>query len=509
MEIPARQMTLATLIERNARIYGGQTALVCGSTRMAFSELHKKAALLAGVLDRTGVVKGARVALLMRNCHRFIEVLFALSKLGAVLVPLNWRLSTDELLYIVRDSDSGLLIYGDGFEQQVEVLRGELGGKVSFVDAAGLECGAASSPGRNVPLAQVWSEDIAVQMYTAAFGGRPRGAQITHGGYLAEAGSLALALSLSEADSMLVTVPLFHTFGLELVLSTLARGGKCILIDSFDAREVSQTIEREAVSVLICAGPQLAEIMEGMESTPAVMRSLRVLMGSGAPKQMQEAVRSRAPNACFMDAVYGQTEAGAMVTGCDTEESEVVGDRCVGRPLIYQDVRVFGDDDAELPPGEPGEIVVRGPRVMTGYYKLPADNHESLRGGWLHTGDLGMMDEHGYLHYMGRKKELIKSGMENVYPVEVEMVLAKHPAVKEVAVIGIPDVKWDEAVTAVVVLHEGGNASSEELIQFCKERIASYKKPKYVHFLDSLPRDGAGQVARQDLKDRFSKASGG
>lgn len=209
-----------------------------------------------------------------------------------------------------------------------------------------------------------------------------------------------------------------------------------------------------------------------------------------------------------MDAVYGQTECGAMVTGCDTEEAGAVGPRCVGRPLAFQNVRILGENDAEMAPGEPGEIVVRGPRVMAGYYKLPDVNRDSFRGGWIHTNDLGLLDERGYLHYMGRKRELIKSGMENVYPVEVETVLAAHPAVGEVAVIGVPDEKWDEAVTAIVALKTEGAATAEELIQFCKERIASYKKPKYVHFVDGLPRDGAGQVARQELKARYSKIPG-
>lgn len=203
--------------------------------------------------------------------------------------------------------------------------------------------------------------------------------------------------------------------------------------------------------------------------------------------------------------ILEQTECGAMVTGCDTEEAEAIGARCVGRPLMCQDVRVFGEDDAEVPAGQVGEIVVRGPRVMAGYYKVPNANQDSLRGGWRRISNLGLLDERGYLHYVGRKRELIKSGMENVYPAEVEMVLAAHPAVKEVAVIGVPDEQWVEAVTAIVALKKDKAAMAEELMQFCKERIASYKKPKYVRFVDELPRDGTGQIARQEIRARYGK----
>jgi acyl-CoA synthetase (AMP-forming)/AMP-acid ligase II len=509
MTILARQTTLATILERNARLHANSVALVCRSTSVSYSALNSKADQLAKALRRRGVAKGTRVGALMRNCHRFIELLFALSKLGAVPVPLNWRLTASELLYVLRDSDSTIIVHGSDFDEIIRTLRVELGADVTVVDSASLEreAGEASVSSADFPT-EVWDDDVAVQMYTAAFGGRPRGAQITHGGYVAEAVSVSLALSLTEAGCTLVTVPLFHTFGLELAIATMVRGGKCVLSDPFDAREVLCIIEREDVSVLVCAGQHLADLVKETGRNRGDISSLKVVMGSGASNEMRETIRAWAPKARFVDAVYGQTECGAMVTGCDTEEAEAIGARCVGRPLMCQDVRIFGEDDAEVPAGQVGEIVVRGPRVMAGYYKLPDVNQDSFHGGWLHTGDLGMLDEQGYLHYMGRKRELIKSGMENVYPVEVEMVLAAHPAVREVAVIGAPDEQWVEAVTAIVALKEGKTATAEELMQFCKERIASYKKPKYVHFVDRLPRDGTGQIARQETRARYGKIPG-
>ena len=509
MALLARQLTLATIFARNARIYGARTALVCGESSLSYQDLDSHAIRLAVAFGRRGVAKGSRVAVLLPNSHHFVEILIALSKLGAVLVPLNWRLAAAEMLYVLRDSDCTILVHGGDFADNVRTLRAELGSSVSIVDWSSLvqDAGGTRTGDTEFPI-EVWDDDVAVQMYTGAFEGHPRGAQITHGGYVAEAAGVSLVLSLSEADSTLIAVPLFHTFGLELAIAAMARGGKCVLAASFDAPEACRIMERENISVLVCAGQQLADLARELEQNPGDISSLRVVMGSGASMRMREVIRARSPGARFVDAVYGQTECGAMVTGCDTEEAEAVGPRCVGRPLMCQDVRVFGEDNAEVPVGNVGEIVVRGPRVMAGYYKVLNDTRESLAGGWLHTGDLGLLDERGYLRYMGRKRELIKSGMENVYPVEVEVVLASHPAVSEVAVIGVPDEKWVEAVTAIVALKGGQAATAEDLMQFCKERIASYKKPKYVHFVSELPRDSTGQIARQEIRDRYGKASG-
>ena len=504
MVLSAREMTLATMLARNARIYAGRTALVCRGVSLCYPALDSGASRLAADLKRHGVQRGTRVAALLRNCHQYIELLFALSRMGAVLVPLNWRLAASEQLYILRESDSMVLVHGGDFAGSIEALRGAPGAEAKIVDLSGLEA-ASGNQGAAVadPAVDVGHDDVAVQMYTGAFEGRPRGAQITHGGYLAEAASVALALSMTDADATLITVPLFHTFGLELAISVLARGGKCVFADPFDAAEVLRIIERERLTVLVCAGQHLAEVLKESEVNRADVSSLRLIMGSGASKEMRGLVRAMAPGARFVDAVYGQTECGAMVTGCDTEDAESIGPRCVGRPLMFQDVRVFDPDGAEVAAGHVGEIVVRGPRVMAGYYKALNDHRESPGGGWRHTGDLGLLDELGYLHYMGRSRELIKSGMENVYPVEVEIVLAAHPAVREAAVIGVPDGQWGEAVTAIVALKEGTSATGEELIQFCKERIASYKKPKRVHFVDELPRGEGGQIARREIRDRF------
>ena len=459
---------------------------------------------LARTFDAMGVKRGTRVALLMRNCHRFVEILFSLCSLGAVLVPLNWRLTPPELLYVVKDSDSMVLVYGGEFEETARTLQAGLDAGVTALDAAQLEDGATGeSVGEAARRAPVCDSDVAVQMYTAAFGGRPRGAQITHGGYVASAANLAMALSLTDADCSLVVLPLFHTFALEVTVATLARAGKCVLAEQFETERAAESIEAERVSILPCAGQQLAELARELERRPRDTSSLRVVMGSAASPDLRKALRVGAPEARFVDSVYGQTECGTMVTGCDSEEAEAVGGRCAGRATMYTDVSILGEDDTELPRGVAGEIAVRGPRVMLGYYKEERLNEEALRGGWLHTGDLGILDQNGYLHYVGRKNELIKSGMENVYPAEVESVLAMHPAVKEVAVIGVPDEQWGEAVTAIVALKSEASATAGELAEFCKDRMAGYKKPKRVHLVDELPRDRTGRIARAELMARY------
>jgi len=497
----ARQMTLATIGEKNARLMPDKVALVCGDTRVTHSELNRQANRMARVFSHMGIAKGDRVAILSRNCHRFIEVLFALSKLGAVLVPLNWRLKADELSYIARDSDSRLLLWGEGFEQAAQEMAGQCAGDMQTLDMASVykEASQEGVDDRDLSL-EVYQDDIAVQMYTAAVEGQPRGAQITHGGYIAVATSVALAFSLTDADANLVVVPLFHTFGLDQTVAVLFRGGKCVLVAEFDAAAASEIIERERVTWLSSAGPQLPELVQELEKTPRDVGGLRIMMGDVGSKENMEAIRARAPGVRFFNAIYGQTECGMMATVCDAEQAAGRGARCAGRAVAFSEVRIFTEDDIEVPPGQVGEIVVRGPRVMAGYYKLPEVNAEVLRGGWLRTGDLATLDEDGYLYYVDRKRELIKSGMENVYPQEVERVLATHPAVREVSVIGIPDEQWGEAVTAIVALKQDGAATADDLIEFCKERIASYKKPKYVRFVDELPKDGTGQVLRDIVK---------
>ncbi|MCX5998337.1 MAG: AMP-binding protein, partial [Chloroflexi bacterium] len=242
------------------------------------------------------------------------------------------------------------------------------------------------------------------------------------------------------------------------------------------------------------------ELVKELEKTPRDVSTLRILLGDPGSGEALMGIRKRVPRLRFMGGAYGQTECGMMITMCDVEEAVARGNRCAGRPVSLVEVRIFNEDDVELPPGEVGEIVVRGPRVMVGYYNLPEVNAQTFRNGWLHTGDLAKMDKDGYVYYVDRKRELIKTGMENVYPEEVERVLAVHPAVKEVAVIGIPDAQWGEAITAIVALKPGAAATAEELIEFCKQQIASYKKPKFVRFVAELPKDKTGQILRAEVK---------
>ena len=497
----ARQMTLATMVEKNARLYSDKVALVCGNTRVTHSELNRQANRLARVLAAKGVARGKRVAILSGNCHRYLEILFATSKLGAVLVTLNWRLKPAELSYIVEESDSVILIYAEDLEEGVRELRGLVNTGVPFVDLASLYGEAGKKEVEDTDLClEVCDDDVAVQMYTAAVEGRPRGAQLTHGGYAASSVFLTIQWSLTSADANFVAAPLFHVFGLDQTVAILSNGGKTVVVGDYEGAAAAETIEREKVSLFASAGQQLPDLVKELEKNQRDVSSLRILIGDPGSIEALGAIRKRVPQLRFIGGAYGQTECAMMVTMCDLEEAAAKGNRCAGRPVPLMDVRIFDDDDVELPPGEVGEMVVRGPRVMAGYYNLPEVNAQTLRNGWLHTGDLGKRDEDGYFYYVDRKRELIKTGMENVYPEEVERVLAEHPAVKEVAVIGIPDPQWGEAVTAIVALKPEANATGEELIEFCKQQIASYKKPKFVRFVPELPRDRTGQVLRSEVK---------
>ncbi|MCX6000056.1 MAG: AMP-binding protein, partial [Chloroflexi bacterium] len=256
----ARQMTLATMAERNARLYPDRVALVCGNTRVTYSALNRQANRLARVLRRQGVSKGKRVAILSRNCHRYLEILFAVSKLGAVLVTLNWRLKPGEVAYIVQDSDSIMLVYGEGLDEGVQTLRGQVSSDVKFVAMASLYREADQKGLKDTDLSlKVYDDDVAVQMYTAAVEGRPRGAQLTHGGYAASSMFLTIQWSLTSADANFVAAPLFHVFGLDQTMAILSNGGKTVVVGDYEAAAAAEMIEREKVSVFASAGQQLPE----------------------------------------------------------------------------------------------------------------------------------------------------------------------------------------------------------------------------------------------------------
>jgi long-chain acyl-CoA synthetase len=344
----------------------------------------------------------------------------------------------------------------------------------------------------------VRADDGLIIIYTAAVGGRPRGGLLTHGSVLASNMQVMYGLSLLSTDIYLCILPLFHVAGLMFSSNVFHAGGANVIVPQFDPQRALELIEAEKITIVFSFSPMLEQIVEKMKEHDYDLSSVRMTVGITYPECFGE---FQAKTRSVFYRVWGQTETLSFITACRHDERP----GSIGRSLPLTHLRIVDDRDRIVEIGQSGEIVVRSPQVFKGYWNLEDETAFTFRGGWHHTGDLGRIDEEGFLWFMGRKqeKDLIKTGGENVYPAEVESVILKHPQIKEVAVIGVPDPKWVESIKAVCVVKEGGIVTEEELIDFVSKKIASYKKPKHVQFVESLPKTASGEVERAKVKEKY------
>lgn len=469
---------------------------MCTGERRSFRETNTRVNRLVSGLARLGAQREARVLWLAQNCHRALETLFACAKLGAVFVPANWRQSPDEMAFTISDARPSMVIWqAEEIGDRVAKVRAGPGFDAVWIQHDGngedsyetlIENGSDAEPG-----AEVEDGSAVVQMYTAAFEGRPRGALITHRNLLVSSLQLALAQRLSWEDVHLASMPFFHIFGLANALATFHVGGTNVVVRRSDPKEMTRLISEEHVTRAVVIGPQARQMIEAAEKAGHDLSSLRTPRGAGGPDAKRWAELT-SPTLPPMGG-YGQTELTGQAT-FDAYGPPGAGTHGHAAPLAV--VRIFGEDDAELPDGEAGEIVVRGPQATLGY----ADGGSKMSEGWHRTGDLGRREPDGSISFIGPKTGLIKTGAENVYPAEVEAALGRHPAVKESCVFGVSDPVWRQAVKAVVVLRDGRPASAAELIEFCKQHIASYKKPREIEFAATLPRATDGSIDREETK---------
>jgi O-succinylbenzoic acid--CoA ligase len=486
-------------LRQRARTSPDRLALLCGGERWTFAELDRQVALLAFELAAAGVGEGERLALLAGNGAGFVHIVHAAPRLGAVLVPLNVHLTVPELLRQVEDCEPALLVHDDANCEKAAVLSAARRGPrclplVDLVAATG-----ASAPNANtrdlVDLSAVHTI-----IYTSGTGGAPKGAMLTFGNHWWSAMGSALNLGLRADDRWLACLPLFHVGGLAILLRSVIYGTPVVLHESFDARQVDRAIDEDAVTIVSLVPTMLARLLEerGERPLPAHLRCLLVGGGPLPTSLLEACARRRWPVA----PTYGLTEAASQVATLAPDEA-VGRTGSAGKPLFPTEIRIGGEDDAEAPPGVSGEILVRGPTVTPGYFGRPDDSAEALRGGWLHTGDVGYLDADGYLHVLDRRDDLIVSGGENVYPTEVEEILRSHPEVVDAGVTGLPDDEWGHIVVAVVVLRDGSDVRSGELLALCRERLAPFKVPKDLRFLANLPRNAAGKLQRWELRQEW------
>lgn len=483
-------------LSRQAAARPDRLALVAGPVRWSFQELDRHAARTARQLAGFGVAEGSRVAVLLRNGAPFVVLTHALLRLGAIMVPLNIRLAVPEMLSQLADSNAAVLVSDVStapFASDVARLRPPLR-CITIDDPPTL----LAAPQASV-IVRGAIDLSAVQgiVYTSATAGRPKGVLLTCGNHWWSAVGSALQLGLRDDDRWLALLPFYHVGGLAMVWRSAIYGIALVVHDAFDPRAANDEIDSGGVTFLSVVPTMLERLLEARGQKP-FPPSLRCVLLGGAP--------APAPliTACIERGVpvaptYGLTEAASQVATLAPGEVPHKPGSC-GPALLPTQVRIE-QDGRTAAPGEVGEIAVRGPTVMLGYAGGPDETADVLRNGWLHTGDLGYLDDEGCLYVVDRRDDLIITGGENVYPAEVEAVLRQHPAIADAGVIGLPDPTWGQAVTAFVVPRPGARPAEEEIKTFCAGRLARYKVPRRLWFVDRLPRSGGGKLLRRQIRE--------
>ena len=508
-------MNIGYILERTAKNFPDREGLVVGGRRLTFKELNERVNQLANALLAQGLKKGDRVGLLFYNSLAYFESYLALYKAGLIWVRLNYRLSISELTNMMEDSQASAIMHGPEFGNVADEICSSVSAvtqRISQGEGPGLEYEEFLSSGsKEEPVIEVDEGDLSDIWYTSGTTGEPKGIMITHRNILT---CVQFLLSdvywITEEDRLLTVGALSHA-GSVRVLPFLSRGALNILHRSFEPLEIFNTIEREKITDISTVPTMLLALMDHPERRNFDLSSLKTITYAGAPtpvERIKEAVEIFGP---ILDQSFGQAESIITITHLPKHEHIVNNDperekrlASVGREYPGVQVKVVNEKGGECASGEIGEVITRSDLVMKGYWNRPEQTAEALKNGWLYTGDLGYQDEKGYLFLMDRKHGKIITGGLNVYPREVEEVLSQHKAVAEACVFGVPDPKWGEAVTAAVTLRSGTDTSEQELIEFCKSKVASYKSPKKVHILDSLPKNAYGKILQRELKKRFS-----
>jgi fatty-acyl-CoA synthase len=504
----ANDQGLGFTLTRRAALSPNNTALIFREERWTYAELNRLTNKLAHGLRALGVNSGDRVGFLGLNHPRFFFTMFAAAKLDAIFVPLNFRLTGPELTFIIRDAGLHTLVYEEAFASIVDAIRGDLSVReyVCAVEQSGSRgfdqlLHDQRDTDLDYPVAM---SDVALIMYTSGTTGRPKGAMLTHGNIIWNNINSSLADDATSREITLVVAPLFHIGGLNVTpLASFTKGATVVLEQMFEPGIVLETIEKYRVSSMFGVPAMFLFMAQHADFATRDLSSIRTLAVGGAPVP-EALIKIYAARGIPFNQGYGLTETAPFASFLPAEmATEKLGS--AGIAPFFTDVKIVDENDRDVPDGERGEIVVRGPNVMKGYWNRPDATAEVLINGWFHTGDIGIRDADGYFFIVDRKKDMIISGGENVYPAEVEDALYLHPGIKEVAVIGVQHPRWGETVRAVVVLKDGANVTEQDIIDFSQDKLARYKQPKSVVFVDLLPRNPAGKVLKFDLREQHGQ----
>jgi long-chain acyl-CoA synthetase len=484
-------------------------ALVAGQRRVSYAELYESSQALAAGLHRSGVQPGDRVLVYLPNGVEFVQTIFAAFSVGAVVVPVNTRLTPKELAYFAQDSQPVMMVYHSDSMEALQPVLPEIGeirqvvvgnlvqGTLPFAELAA----PSDEPLPEVPLA---AEDCMI-MYTSGTTGKPKGALITHANFVVQHGYLnAIEWGISRDDRFLVTTPLAHRTGLARMTNALCLGASLVIMDRFDPIVALELIEREGVTAAGMVPTVARMLMPHLETDAGRCASLRhvIVTGEAFPVDLKRRLLELLPDV-RLHSFFAMTEVGS-VSSLEHEE-QFTHPTSVGRPTPGVEVKLVNDQGIEVSVGEAGEMLVRSGipgrfTTMRGYYNRPEETAKTIVNGWVHTGDMARFDVDGYLYIVDRKKDMVLSGGFNIYTKEVEQALLEHDSISDAAVVGVPDPIFGEAVVAFIEAHPGKVLTKAEVADHTKSRIASYKKPKYVYFVDALPRNALGKVLKNELR---------
>lgn len=498
-----RLRSLRDVIFDNPRVAPERNAIMFEGRWRTFRTLKARVGAVGAALRRSGIAPGDRVAVLLQNRPEFLESYYAVTGSGAIFVPLNWRLHASEHAALLADAAPRILIAARAYHASFERLLREVPSLERIVvvdDAGGADSYQAwTEAGGDMPDTTGLGLDTdAAILYTSGTTSRPKGVVLTHGNYLADSANVASVVRPGPDDVNLQISPLYHAACVHSLFH-LAHGAATVLIEKFDAGETLRMIEQEHASYFFAAPTALYQLMDHPDFDRHDRSSLKAISygAAGISKaRLDEAARAFGP---ILLHAYGLTECGSHASLLRAQD-HAIALGSIGQGVGRCEIRIVDDSGQSCRPGEIGEIAIRGPNVMRGYWKRPDATQEALREGWLHSGDLARTDENGFVYVVDRKKDMVISGGVNIYPREIEDVISIHPAVAEVAVYGMPDEHWGEALSAAIVLRAGMTAQPDEIAAFCRDRIGGYKVPKHIRIVAALPRNASGKILKTELR---------
>jgi acyl-CoA synthetase (AMP-forming)/AMP-acid ligase II len=501
------RVNVGGLLSRRALLTPDREGLVCEGVRRSFKELNERSNRIANAMLDLGVEHGDRVAVLALNEPEYYDLLFGLAKIGAVLVPVNYRLAGPEIQFILVDSGARILFFGKEYTEIVDSIRSDAAPKEFVAISDDPPAWARSyttmlgDSSDEEPEIRGGDDDTLTILYTSGTTGKPKGAELAHSYYFWSSLNLVATLGPDVGNTVLVALPLFHIGALAGPPWFIYIGAKTVLLRSLDPKRFLELLGEEKVTGF----GSVPALLDFLKLVPDFEKydwsSVKVILVYAAPVPVT-LLREYEAAGIEVRQLYGLTECntGSVLAA---EDALSKAGSC-GRPFLHTEVRVVDENDRDVGPEVKGEVLLRAPNTMKGYWNRPEESAAALRGGWLHTGDIGRLDKEGYLYIMDRKKDMIISGGENIYPAEVEDSLLAHPRIADVAVIGYPHEKWGEAVKAVVVVKEGQELSEKDLIEWCQGKIGRFKIPKKVVFTDSIPRTPTGKILKRVLREQFS-----